>query len=304
VRSNKAFTLIELLVVIAIIAILAAILFPVFAQAKEAAKKTADLSNIKQLTTSAHLYMTDSDDVLPLAYGATSTDGWLWNRPQNVPARWDTSQSAERLSANEVFWANSLQPYTKNYDLLKSPGGSDSPVGTAGATQPTGATIRRVGYTYNGLLNSYPSTAINESTSVPIFWPGKGKRNINGYGFASPFLICPNPAAPCVYTPASATCNMNSNGTMSATARTSETGGQVSMWLFSQGGNFGMADGSAKFRRLGGTTAQTNPHVDPFATYGNGGIPDLRWYTSDANRCHSFMFRPDYNKSSDTAAAL
>ena len=65
--AKRAFTLIELLVVIAIIAILAAILFPVFAQAKAAAKKTVDLSNLKQLATSTALYQGDSDDVFPQA---------------------------------------------------------------------------------------------------------------------------------------------------------------------------------------------------------------------------------------------
>lgn len=65
--TNKArgFTLIELLVVIAIIAILAAILFPVFAQAKTAAKKTSDLSNLKQNMTATFLYAGDADDFLP-----------------------------------------------------------------------------------------------------------------------------------------------------------------------------------------------------------------------------------------------
>ncbi|MCX6343327.1 MAG: prepilin-type N-terminal cleavage/methylation domain-containing protein [Fimbriimonadales bacterium] len=68
---KKGFTLIELLVVIAIIAILAAILFPVFAQAKEAAKKTACLSNLKQIGTAANIYLTDSDDVImPWTTGA------------------------------------------------------------------------------------------------------------------------------------------------------------------------------------------------------------------------------------------
>ena len=65
--KKRAFTLIELLVVIAIIAILAAILFPVFAQAKEAAKKTTSISNLRQLGTATALYQSDYDDTFPQA---------------------------------------------------------------------------------------------------------------------------------------------------------------------------------------------------------------------------------------------
>lgn len=64
-NHRRAFTLIELLVVIAIIAILAAILFPVFAQAKAAAKRTADLSNTKNITLGMILYSADADDCVP-----------------------------------------------------------------------------------------------------------------------------------------------------------------------------------------------------------------------------------------------
>src|ERR1700758_704620 len=64
-NKKRAFTLIELLVVIAIIAILAAILFPVFAQAKLAAKKTTDLSNLKQIGLGALMYCSDYDDFFP-----------------------------------------------------------------------------------------------------------------------------------------------------------------------------------------------------------------------------------------------
>lgn len=74
--KRKAFTLIELLVVIAIIAILAAILFPVFAQAKSAAKKTACISNAKQVGLTYNLYVADFDDRLPARYYSNGTVRW------------------------------------------------------------------------------------------------------------------------------------------------------------------------------------------------------------------------------------
>jgi prepilin-type N-terminal cleavage/methylation domain-containing protein len=76
---HHAFTLIELLVVIAIISILAAILFPIFAQAREKARQTACSSHLKQLGTAMLMYTQDYDETLPLAAYATSTGAMTWH---------------------------------------------------------------------------------------------------------------------------------------------------------------------------------------------------------------------------------
>jgi prepilin-type N-terminal cleavage/methylation domain-containing protein len=96
-NSRKAFTLIELLVVIAIIAILAAILFPVFAQAKESAKNTAFLSNVKQAGTSQMIYAADYDDLFS-----------------------PTMMSHPALPI-DLGWQDLVQPYMKNYELILNP---------------------------------------------------------------------------------------------------------------------------------------------------------------------------------------
>lgn len=100
---KKAFTLIELLVAIAIIAILAAILFPVFAQAKEAAKKTQSLAQMQQLSFAVFMYAGDNDDMF-------------------VPA---TNYDAPTTEPNRI-WTPPLQPYVKNKDIFVSPAVKDS----------------------------------------------------------------------------------------------------------------------------------------------------------------------------------
>jgi len=102
----KGFTLIELLVVIAIIAILAAILFPVFAQAKAAAKKTAALSNVKQNATAVMIYLSDSDDVYAQsAYCLGTPNGTV------IPG-----------SNCQVFSVyDAILPYTKNREIFTDP---------------------------------------------------------------------------------------------------------------------------------------------------------------------------------------
>jgi prepilin-type N-terminal cleavage/methylation domain-containing protein len=86
-RSRRAFTLIELLVVIAIIAILAAILFPVFAQARDKARQSSCLSNLKQIGTGLYLYLQDYDETYPPnRIGMTSggKGGYTWKEAINI----------------------------------------------------------------------------------------------------------------------------------------------------------------------------------------------------------------------------
>jgi len=300
---SKAFTLIELLVVIAIIAILAAILFPVFAQAKEAAKKTQDLSNLKQLGTAVQMYISDYDDVFPLASGVVGGT-WTFGQGHNVPADWDTSLSAQQIEANRNFWANSIFPYVKSWAMYQSPVGSDVPYsGHAVPSNPVAKTT----YTYNGLLQSYPSTGVTYNAVVPIFWPGIGQRTAPGYAFANPSLWCGNSAAGCTYVAPTSGCGPGINGQWSYLRYTQDGSTAVSGRPFSNGMNMSYIDGHAKFVKTGSSTNNpTDPKSDPFGRYGANFVPQQGkgWFTSGPDYCHAFMFRPDYDPSRDTASIL
>jgi prepilin-type N-terminal cleavage/methylation domain-containing protein/prepilin-type processing-associated H-X9-DG protein len=96
---RSGFTLIELLVVIAVIAILAAILFPVFAQAREKARQTSCLSNVKQMATAMMMYIQDNDEIFPPVMSVSPTDVWIY----------------------EASWIKRLEPYSKNLGMFICP---------------------------------------------------------------------------------------------------------------------------------------------------------------------------------------
>lgn len=126
---RRGFTLIELLVVIAIIAILAAILFPVFAKAREKARQASCLSNIKQLSLGFLQYAQDYDEKMVLALMDPGTSG----TPGNI-------------YGNRRYWCELLDPYIKNRQIMLCP--SDVlpySSGGGGAVQP----FLSISYGYN-----------------------------------------------------------------------------------------------------------------------------------------------------------
>ncbi|MFW5867445.1 MAG: DUF1559 domain-containing protein, partial [Armatimonadota bacterium] len=131
---RKGFTLIELLVVIAIIAILAAILFPVFARAREKARQTACLSNVKQIALATQMYAQDHGEMLP--------QGGTWS-PDDVMIR----------------WYDALEPYLKNEQILICPSSQNN---DAPNTWNYGFVRQTTGY--NGTIGGF---TLPDGTAVP-----------------------------------------------------------------------------------------------------------------------------------------
>ena len=112
---RRGFTLIELLVVIAIIAILAAILFPVFARAREKARTASCQSNVKQIILGVLMYTQDYDERTPGAYGNSGRDTGIVMPAGPVSGR-----------TNWWLWPDMVYPYVKNIQVFRCPSGSNS----------------------------------------------------------------------------------------------------------------------------------------------------------------------------------
>jgi len=161
---RKGFTLIELLVVIAIIAILAAILFPVFARAREKANQTSCLSNLKQIGLAALMYAQDYDDMSPRGCGYVAPDVIITTYGE---------------------WFITLQPYIKNTQIFTCPSARYSDFSSGGAT--SSALGYGVSYTRNLDFDRVVMGTINAPSAYVMYHDGR-----NNYSR----LPCPGASCP------------------------------------------------------------------------------------------------------------
>ena len=208
-RGKRGFTLIELLVVIAIIAILAAILFPVFAQAREKARQTSCLSNTKQLGLSFQQYRQDFDETLPKSAEnggngvCYAVPNGSWVLPAAItPAVASTCTAAQLPAPNGAVY-----PYVKNTQVYKCP--SD-----------TLADQKTISYSMNSLLSGAADAAIQASAGCVLLVDESG--SLNNGNFSAP---------------------------TSNTATGSPIYGDIPATRHSGGGVFAFADGHSKWTR-------------------------------------------------------
>jgi prepilin-type N-terminal cleavage/methylation domain-containing protein/prepilin-type processing-associated H-X9-DG protein len=173
-KGRAGFTLVELLVVIAVIAILAAILFPVFSIAREKARQTGCVSNLKQISTGVQMYLQDYDGTYPL-------NDWPGGRPNPI----------QTLDYTPYYMK--LHPYVKNYQLFVCPSRGNGKYGkrnldelmlTEGRdncnidTYPPSTNglddklFARLSYCYNEGLYGTLEVEIANTARMPMLWDG------------------------------------------------------------------------------------------------------------------------------------
>ena len=159
---KRGFTLIELLVVIAIIAILAAILFPVFARAREKARQSSCLSNMKQIGLGILMYAQDYDERFPLQYHHAGAE-----------SRWTLIEPGGRS-----IWFVYVEPYLKNRQILSCPSaeGETYSIQDDGGSSSTNNPPLSYGWNYNCILYGQPVklAQITEPASVVLLCEQNG----------------------------------------------------------------------------------------------------------------------------------
>jgi prepilin-type N-terminal cleavage/methylation domain-containing protein/prepilin-type processing-associated H-X9-DG protein len=177
-RELRGFTLIELLVVIAIIAILAAILFPVFARARENARRSSCQSNLKQLALGFHQYTQDYDERMPLP-------GWFTVPNGSYNAGAGGPRKAYHVGSFVTTWADEIEPYIKSTQIFTCP--SDPKPNQYATTSGVGS-LGAISYGMNYALNGWshygyalPNFVV-DGTYWYLYSPGGASPNGTLYG--------------------------------------------------------------------------------------------------------------------------
>jgi prepilin-type processing-associated H-X9-DG protein/prepilin-type N-terminal cleavage/methylation domain-containing protein len=229
-QRKTAFTLIELLVVIAVIALLAAILFPVFAQARAKARQATCLSNLKQIGLAVMMYAQDYDEMLP---------------PANYPA-------PGSIGGNYV-WYGFVEPYVKvnapvpsgqvastpPKTLWNCPDYANPAVPGTGACAPAAPSSGGVNFSYAANANIMPSLGVGQTAQRGTFTTLAALQQT-----AQVVLVAPAPNEGRVWTTGIDTaCCTNNDGNSSAKAFCS------ARFRHSGGANYALADGHVKWYR-------------------------------------------------------
>lgn len=171
IRKRRGFTLIELLVVIAIIAILAAILFPVFARAREKARQNSCLSNIKQISLAWTMYVQDFDE-------RGMDAGYL------IPGLAVAGSGGSADGSNVNWWRYLIQPYIKNWQIFTCPSAPNIADPSYAGNQMTRE------YGYNGAVSRTSLADIKAPADLAIFGDAShwliSAGGCNLYSFAYP----------------------------------------------------------------------------------------------------------------------
>ncbi len=237
---RKGFTLIELLVVIAIIAILAAILFPVFAKAREKARQTSCLSNERQLATAILSYAQDYDETFPLKVDPASPGGDWWY--QYFFCNGDVGYwGAYASDAAGCF--NAIIPYIKNRQIFRCPSGQENHWATPGPDSTS------TNYNYNGFAHRRSLGAPQNVSGCIILWEGDGVQGVDA-SFCNPY---------CDYDPAG-------NVTWAGMG----TGGQRLGDNHNEGCNYAFTDGHAKWLKSGNS-------MSAFTALPGSAVWDINW---------------------------
>ncbi|MCH8274351.1 MAG: type II secretion system protein [Armatimonadetes bacterium] len=303
--TERGMTLRRIAAVAAILTFAASVFAPMLRSGARAQRteRTTCAANIRQLAGAFLLYAEDHDDRFPLAMTVDGETGrWRTGEDFKVddygpfPWNWRVTQGRARRSENLTHWANAVTAYVPTYDIYRCPVSPARSLVESGIPAKEYSDYDRsaaplpVTYTFNGLLHTYESSAVEASEKLPLLWEGNGKVSFLGFARHNPYLKCTTIDEPCVYRPGGPPCGGH------FASKKDRLSPAASYFIHGQGMHFAYVDGHAAHVTLGvpvpraGAGTWTDYRVDPFPEYEEGGYPTMAFFDG----CHAWFFRPAY----------